>query len=62
MIRKSIAVIAFGFVMAKFGAWLREFEMRLAPQSPMRGTRMSLPMGVAMMAFRGALPVRVGWH
>jgi putative membrane protein len=61
-IRTSIAVITLGFVIAKFGVWLREIAKRLAPQMPIRSTGMSLPMGVAMMALGGALAVLEAWH
>jgi len=61
-IRTSIAVISFGFVIAKFGVWLRELAARLAPQMPIRGSGLSLPMGVTMMAFGGALAVLAAWH
>jgi putative membrane protein len=61
-IRTSIAIITLGFVIAKFGVWLRELATRLAPQMPIRGTGLSLPMGVAMMALGGALAVLAAWH
>ena len=61
-IRTSIAVITLGFVIAKFGVWLREIATRLDPQTPVRSTGMSLPMGVTMMALGGALAVLAAWH
>jgi putative membrane protein len=61
-IRTSIAVISLGFVVAKFGVWLRELATRLAPQIPIHSTGMSLPIGVAMMALGGALAVLAAWH
>ena len=61
-IRTSIAVISLGFVVAKFGVWLRELAARLAPQMPMRGTGLSLPMGVSMMVLGGALAALAAWH
>jgi putative membrane protein len=61
-IRTSIAVITLGFVIAKFGVWLREIATQLASQSPIRSTGMSLPMGVTMMALGGALAVIAAWH
>ncbi len=61
-IRTSIAVISLGFVVAKFGVWLRELATRLAPQIPVHSTGMSLPIGVAMMALGGALAVLAAWH
>ena len=61
-IRTSIAVISLGFVIAKFGVWLRELAARLDPQIPIRSTGLSLPMGVAMMALGGALAIFAAWH
>jgi putative membrane protein len=61
-IRTSIAVISLGFVVAKFGVWLRELAKQLAPQAPVRSTGLSLPMGVAMMALGGALAILAAWH
>ena len=61
-IRTSIAVITLCFVIAKFRVWLREVATRLALQTPIRSTGMSLPMGVAMMALGGALAVLAAWH
>ena len=61
-IRTSIAVISLGFVVAKFGVWLRELASRIAPQTPIRSTGLSLPMGVAMMALGGTLAVLAAWH
>ena len=61
-IRTSIAIITLGFVIAKFGVWLREIATRLAPQTPIRSSGMSLPLGVVMMALGGALAVIASWH
>lgn len=61
-IRTSIAVISLGFVIAKFGVWLRELATRLAPQIPIHSTGMSLPIGVAMMVLGGSLAVLAAWH
>ena len=61
-IRTSIAIISLGFVVAKFAVWLRELAVRLAPQTPLPSTGMSLPMGVAMMALGGTLAVLAAWH
>jgi putative membrane protein len=54
--------MSLGFVVAKFGVWLRELATQLAPQTPIRSTGMSLPIGVAMMAMGGALAVLAAWH
>ena len=61
-VRTSIAVITLGFVVAKFGVWLRELALRLDPKMQIHSTGMSLPMGEAMMAFGGALVVLAAWH
>jgi putative membrane protein len=61
-IRTSIAIISLGFVIAKFGVWLRELATGLAPQIPIRSTGLSLPIGVAMMALGGTLAVLAAWH
>jgi uncharacterized membrane protein YidH (DUF202 family) len=49
-------------VIAKFGVWLREIALRLAPQTPIQSSGMSLPMGITMMALGGALAVLAAWH
>lgn len=61
-IRTSIAVISLGFVVAKFGVWLRELARQLAPQAPVHSTGLSLPIGVTMMALGGALAILAAWH
>ena len=59
-IRTSIAIISLGFVIAKFGVWLRELATRLAPQIPIHSAGMSMP--VAMMAVGGTFTVLAAWH
>lgn len=54
-VRTSIAVMSLGFVIAKFGVWLRELALRLDPKVQPHSTGMSLPIGIAMMAFGGVL-------
>ena len=61
-VRTSIAIISLGFVVAKFGVWLRELASRLEPQVQVHSTGMSLPMGIGMMAFGGILTVLAAWH
>ena len=61
-VRTSIAVITLGFVVAKFGVWLRELTTRLDPKMQIHDTGMSLPMGEAMMAFGGILVLLAAWH
>jgi putative membrane protein len=57
-VRTSIAVTGLGFVVARFGIWLRELSARMQPSAPpLRHTGLSLPLGVAMMAAGGLLAV-----
>ena len=61
-VRTSIAVISLGFVVAKFGVWLREIGAQLNPQMQVHSTGMSLPIGIGMMAFNGILTVLAAYH
>ena len=61
-VRTGIAIISLGFVVAKFGVWLRELASQLNPQLQVHSTGMSLPMGIGMMAFGGILTVLAAWH
>lgn len=61
-VRTGIAVISLGFVVAKFGIWLRQMAARLDPQMPVQSSAMSLPMGIGMIAFGGILTVLAAWH
>jgi putative membrane protein len=54
-IRTCIAIISLGFVIARFGVWLRELAARIDPNIQVRSTSFSLLVGVAMMAFGCAL-------
>jgi len=61
-IRTSIAVISLGFVITKFGVWLRELAVRIDPRMPVQKTGVSLWMGVALMALGGVLAVTAAWR
>jgi putative membrane protein len=61
-IRTCIAVISLGFVIARFGVWLRELAARIDPKIEVRSTRFSLLVGVAMMAFGSALTLLAAWR
>jgi putative membrane protein len=61
-IRTSIAVISLGFVVAKFGVWLRELSVRIDPQIRIQSSDVSLPMGVAMTALGAVLAVLAAWR
>ncbi len=61
-VRTSISVITLGFVIAKFGVWLRELSAHLEPGAHIHQTGMSLPIGEVMMAFGGILVVLAAVH
>ena len=61
-IRTSISIISLGFVVAKFGVWLRELAERLNAGASMHRTAASLPIGIAMMAIGGGLALLALWH
>jgi putative membrane protein len=61
-IRTSISLLSLGFVVAKFGVWLRELADRLQLGTPLRKTTASLPIGVGLMAVGGALALLALWH
>jgi putative membrane protein len=61
-VRTSIAIMSLGFVVAKFGLWLRELATRLSPQSPTQGSGLSGPVGMGMIAFGGALALLAAWR
>lgn len=61
-LRTSIAVLGLGFVVAKFSVWLRELSARLDEPVQASHTRLSLPLGVSMMAVGGLLAVVAAWR
>ena len=61
-VRTSIAIMSLGFVVAKFGLWLRELGARVAPQTPIHGSGFSGPIGMAMIAFGGLLELLAAWR
>lgn len=61
-IRTSVAVISLGFVLARFSVWLREFSLQRQPQMQVHRGGISLPIGVAMMIFGGALTLLAAWR
>src|SRR5215469_5482224 len=44
-LRTSIAVMSLGFVIARFGLWLRELAVQINPHVVLRHTGLSLPLG-----------------
>jgi putative membrane protein len=61
-IRTSISVISLGFVIAKFGVWLRELSQQVQPGAHVHQTSASLPIGIGMMAIGGVLTILALWH
>jgi len=56
-VRTSIAVISLGFVVAKFGVWLRDLATPLGTPAHSSSTVSSWYIGVAMMVFGGLLAI-----
>jgi putative membrane protein len=61
-VRTSIAVMSLGFVIARFGIWLRELAEKINPQMQRGSTGVSLPLGASMIAFGGLLTLLAGWR
>ncbi|MBV9008044.1 MAG: DUF202 domain-containing protein [Verrucomicrobia bacterium] len=61
-VRTSIAVMSLGFVIARFGIWLRELAEKINPQMQHGATGVSLPLGATMIAFGGVLTLLAGWR
>jgi putative membrane protein len=61
-VRTSVSIMSLGFVVAKFGLWLRELAGRLAPGGVMHGSGLSGPIGMAMIGFGGALALLAAWR
>ena len=54
-VRTSVSIMSLGFVVAKFGLWLRELAARFAPHMQGAGSGASVPIGLGMIALGGAL-------
>ena len=61
-VRTSVSIMSLGFVVAKFGLWLRELASRLSSSMPSRGSGWSGPVGMGMIAFGGALALLAAWR
>jgi putative membrane protein len=53
-VRNSVSIMSLGFVVAKFGLWLRELASRLSSAVPAQGSGWSGPVGMGMIAFGAA--------
>ena len=57
-VRTSIAIISLGFVISKFGLWLRELSARFPGPGPANhGSGMSEPVGAATIGLGGLLAI-----
>jgi putative membrane protein len=61
-LRTSIAVMSLGFVVARFGLWLRELALQINPHVPLRRTGLSLPLGECMIGFGALLTLLAAWR
>lgn len=61
-VRTGIAIMSLGFVVARFGLWLRELGAGLAPQLHTHGSGISAPIGEGMIGLGGALVVLAAWR
>jgi putative membrane protein len=60
-VRTSVAIMSLGFVVAKFGLWLRELASHLSAASA-HGSGWAGPIGMGMIAFGGALALMAAWR
>ncbi len=61
-VRTSIAVMTLGFVIARFGLWMREMSMGLNPAVHVRHTGISAVIGECMIAAGGVLTAFAAWR
>jgi putative membrane protein len=61
-VRTSIAVMTLGFVVARFGLWLRELAAKINSQAQQASTGISLPLGATMIAFGACLTIFAAWR
>lgn len=61
-LRTSIAVMSLGFVVARFGLWLRELALQINPQVTLHHTGLSLPLGEIMIGFGAMLTLIAAWR
>ena len=61
-LRTSIAVMSLGFVIARFGLWLRELALQINPHVSLHGTELSLPLGEVMIGFGALLTLLAAWR
>ena len=60
-IRTGIALMGFGFVVARFGLFLQEFQI-VQPNIPTRSSALSLVVGMALIAMGVAVNLFSSWQ
>jgi|WetSurMetagenome_2_1015567.scaffolds.fasta_scaffold387087_2 putative membrane protein len=61
-VRTGVAVASLGFVVSKFGLWLRQISARVGQTDVEEPSRASLPIGIAMIALGGLLVALAAWR
>jgi inner membrane protein YidH len=61
-LRTGIAVMSLGFVVARFGLWLRELALQINPHVALRHTGLSLPLGEVMIGFGALMTLVAAWR
>jgi putative membrane protein len=59
-VRTSIAILSFGFALAKFSVWMRDLGVQM--HRPFGEPETSVPMGEALIACGGLLSLLAAWH
>lgn len=54
-VRTAVAIMGLGFVVAKFGLWLRELAAQTSPGLAQQGSGASAPLGALIIGFGGVL-------
>jgi putative membrane protein len=62
VVRTSVTILSFGFVVAKFNVWLREITNRNQAEMPSAHGITGMWMGVALMVLGGFLIVMAAWR
>jgi putative membrane protein len=61
-VRTSVSIMSLGFVVAKFGVWLRELATRFVGRAPNPHSGLSAPVGAAIIGFGGLMAVLAAWR
>src|SRR5438093_9888903 len=61
-VRTSIAVMSLGFVIARFGLWVRGVAMHINPQMPVHRSGLSAPLGECMIGAGALITVFAAWR